>query len=412
MRIETIGRSDGPLVVEAAGLTKVFSDFWMRTTAKAVDAIDFEIRPREIFGLLGPNGSGKSTTIKMILGLLRKTKGKLSVFGRDPGDVAVKRRIGYLPEESYMYKFLDPVETLDYYGKLFGIARAERRRRSGELLDMVGLSGAAHRPVGEFSKGMARRLGIAQALINDPEFLILDEPTSGLDPIGTRQVKDLLLELGRRGKTILLSSHLLADVEDVCDRMVILYGGKIRAAGTTDELLSDTAHSVIRTPRLKAETIAHIDALLQREEGVGIESVAAPHQRLEDLFMEIVERARQEQAATSGALHGGRTASFLAAGAEERPAELIAQLERGESTARVAREVTAASTQAAAAKEAAESGTEVLKELLGRPEAPAAASRPVAQPPKPPSAVDRGVIEGLLGDSKRDRGDGPPSGGR
>ncbi|MBU3729579.1 MAG: hypothetical protein FGM37_10095 [Phycisphaerales bacterium] len=201
-------------------------------------------------------------------------------------------------------------------------------------------------------------------------------------------------------------------MEDVCDRMVILYGGKIRAAGTTDELLSDTAHSVIRTPRLKAETIAHIDALLQREEGVGIESVAAPHQRLEDLFMEIVERARQEQAATSGALHGGRTASFLAAGAEERPAELIAQLERGESAARVAREVTAASTQAAAAKEAAESGTEVLKELLGRPEAPAAASRPAAQPPKPPSAVDRGVIEGLLGDSERDRGGGPPSGGR
>ncbi len=412
MRAQTIGSGGGQLVVEAAGLTKVFTDFWMRTTAKAVDSIDFEIRPREIFGLLGPNGSGKSTTIKMILGLLRKTRGKLSVFGRDPGDVAVKARIGYLPEESYMYKFLDPVETLDYYGKLFGLPRAERRRRADELLEMVGLTGAAHRPVGEFSKGMARRLGLAQALINDPEFLILDEPTSGLDPIGTRQVKDLLLELGRRGKTILLSSHLLADVEDVCDRMVILYGGRIRAAGTTDELLSDTSHSVIRTPRLRAETIAHIDALLQREEGVAIESVAAPHQRLEDLFMEIVERARQEQAATSGALHGGRTASFLAAGGVERPADLIAQLERGEESTRVAREVTTAGAQAAAAKAAAESGTEVLKELLERPEAPAQAARPAPEPPKVPNTVDRGVIEGLLGDSDGDRSGGSSSGGR
>ena len=409
MRGQAIGSGGGPLVVEAAGLTKVFTDFWMRTTAKAVDSIDFEIRPREIFGLLGPNGSGKSTTIKMILGLLRKTRGKLSVFGRDPGDVAVKARIGYLPEESYMYKFLDPVETLDYYGKLFGIPRAERRRRAGELLEMVGLTGAAHRPVGEFSKGMARRLGLAQALINDPEFLILDEPTSGLDPIGTRQVKDLLLELGRRGKTILLSSHLLADVEDVCDRMVILYGGRIRAAGTTDELLSDTSHSVIRTPRLRAETIAHIDALLQREEGVAIESVAAPHQRLEDLFMEIVERARQEQAATSGALHGGRTASFLAAAGADQPSDLIAQLERGEETARVAREVSPSGAQAAAAKAAAESGTEVLKELLERPEPSTPAARPAPEPPKPPSTVDRGVIDGLLGD--RDSG-GPSSGGR
>jgi len=398
MRAQTIGSGGSPLVVEAAGLTKVFSDFWMRTTAKAVDSIDFEIRPREIFGLLGPNGSGKSTTIKMILGLLRKTRGKLTVFGRDPGDVAVKSRIGYLPEESYMYKFLDPLETLDYYGKLFGLPRVERRRRAGELLDMVGLTGAARRPVGEFSKGMARRLGLAQALINDPEFLILDEPTSGLDPIGTRQVKDLLLELGRRGKTILLSSHLLSDVEDVCDRMVILYGGKIRAAGTTDQLLSDTAHSVIRTPRLKPETIAHIDALLQREEGVAIESVAAPHQRLEDLFMEIVERARQEQAATSGALHGGRTAAFLAAGTEDRPESLIAQLERGERESRVAREVTPGSAAAGAKAAADDAGRQVLQELLERPEGTAPQAAPAPEAPKAPSIVDRGIIEGLLGD--------------
>ena len=214
-------------VVEAEGLVKTFSDFWWRAKARAVDGITFEIRPHGIFGLLGPNGSGKSTTIKMILGLLRKPKGRLSVFGRDASDVSVKARIGYLPEETYMYRFLNPKETLDYFGKLFGLPRATRRRRTDELLEMVGLEGAAYRVVGEFSKGMARRLGIAQALINDPELLILDEPTSGLDPIGTRQVKDLLVDLRRRGKTVLLSSHLLADVEDVCDRMVILYGGKL-----------------------------------------------------------------------------------------------------------------------------------------------------------------------------------------
>ena len=236
---------DNGVVVRAAGLTKVFADFWLRQKAVAVDGIDFEIRRDEIFGLLGPNGSGKSTTIKMILGLLHRTKGALSVFGTEPTDVAVKRRIGYLPEESYMYRFLTPVETLDFYGKLFGLARQVRRRRAAELLEMVGMSHAANRPVGEFSKGMARRLGVAQALINDPDLLILDEPTSGLDPLGSRQVKDLILDLGRRGKTILLSSHQLDDVQDVCDRMVILYGGRIRSEGTVDQLLEDSGRTVI-----------------------------------------------------------------------------------------------------------------------------------------------------------------------
>lgn len=299
----------GP-IVEAAGLTKVFRDFWMRTRATAVDGIDFTIEPGVIFGMLGPNGSGKSTTIKMILGLLRPSGGRLSVFGRPPSDVAVKRHIGFLPEESYLYRFLTPLETLDYYGQLFGIARSERRHRSEELLDMVGLGPVAHRHVGEFSKGMTRRLGLAQALINDPDFLILDEPTSGLDPIGTRQVKELLIEMRSRGKTILLSSHLLADMQDVCDQMVMLYGGRIRAEGTVDELLSDTQRTVIKSPRLNADVIEKVEGVL-RDAGVAIESVESPRQRLEDLFMDIVERARQEHLATSGALSGGETADFL-----------------------------------------------------------------------------------------------------
>ncbi len=283
------------LAVQAVGLTKVFTDFWMRAKAVAVDGIDFEIRQHEIFGLLGPNGSGKSTTIKMILGLLRPTHGRLTVLGHTPDDVKVKSRIGYLPEESYLYRFLNPMETLDYYGKLFGLDRRVRRRRCEELLEMVGLNQVGRRQVGEFSKGMARRLGLAQALVNDPDFLILDEPTSGLDPIGTRQVKDLLLELGRRGKTILLSSHLLSDVEDVCDRMVVLYGGKIRASGSGDELLEDSDHTVIQTQRLFPETISKIEKVLQDSQGLGIESAHAPRQKLEDLFMKIVEQAKAEQ---------------------------------------------------------------------------------------------------------------------
>jgi ABC-2 type transport system ATP-binding protein len=413
------------LVVEAAGLTKVFSDFWMRQKAVAVDAISFDIRRNEIFGLLGPNGSGKSTTIKMILGLLYKTRGQLLVFGRDPSDVAVKRRIGYLPEESYMYRFLNPMETLDFYGKLFGLSRAVRTRRAEELLEMVGLQHAAFRPVGEFSKGMTRRLGIAQALINDPDLLILDEPTSGLDPIGSRQVKDLLLDLGRRGKTILLSSHHLDDVQDVCDRMVILYGGKIRREGTVDQLLDDTGRTVIRTHRLRPDTISRIEQLLQSTEHVGIESVSAPRQRLEDLFLQIVEQARAEQVATSGAQSGGSTAAFLR-GEVETGGDLIKELEKAPEP-----QVRAAPVAAAAAAPTQGPAADVLGELLkpepisgpspsaapgtapasgaatpgtassGSQPAPAAPSAPAAPAAKPQvrksSDLNQGLIDDLLG---------------
>jgi ABC-2 type transport system ATP-binding protein len=299
------------LIIDAVGLTKIFKDFWMRTKATAVDGITFNIQKGELFGLLGPNGSGKSTTIKLILGLLNTTRGRLTVFGREPHDVAVKRFIGFLPEESYLYPYLNSTETLDYYGRLYGIGRKIRKRRSEELLEMVGLSQVAHRQVGEFSKGMMRRIGLAQALINDPELLILDEPTSGLDPIGTRQVKDLLVELKNRGKTILLSSHLLSDVEDVCDRMAILYGGKIHAEGTADELLVDSDHTLIRMPRIRNDgTISQIESILAQNEGTSIESVEQPRQNLESFFINIVESAREQRIATSGA-HTGDTAPFL-----------------------------------------------------------------------------------------------------
>jgi ABC-2 type transport system ATP-binding protein len=369
-----------------------------------VDGIDFEIRPNEIFGLLGPNGSGKSTTIKMILGLLNPTGGRLTVFGKLPTDVAVKRHIGFLPEESYLYRYLTATETLDYYGKLFGLDRRTRRRRTGELLDMVGLPHMAHRAVGEFSKGMTRRIGIAQALINDPELLILDEPTSGLDPIGTRQVKDLMLELRSRGKTILLSSHLLSDVEDVCDRMVMLYGGRIRAEGTTGELLQDAEHSVIRTPRLDEATAARIRDLLASA-GIAVEGVEAPRQRLEDLFLEIVERARAEQVATSGARSGGRTAAFLRgeSGEASEAEELIEELLTGvapEPVRAVEVDRTAAIRDEAAREDHARDT--VLEELVSERPEPArrATERTIPTPTAP--EVDASVIDSLLGGGSGD----------
>lgn len=394
---------ESDLIVEAVGLEKTFTDFWMRARARAVDGINFEIHRHEIFGLLGPNGSGKSTTIKMILGLLRKSRGRLLVFGRDPSDTAVKAKIGYLPEETYLYRFLNPVETLDYYGKLFGLDRRTRRRRTDELLDMVGLTQVAHRPMGEFSKGMARRLGLAQALVNDPELLILDEPTSGLDPLGTKQVKDLLLELGRRGKTILLSSHLLADVEDVCHRMVILYGGRVRAEGTGEALLADTSHTVLRTQRLKPETIQAIDTLLHEREGLSLESVQAPRQTLEALFLEIVEKARLEQTDTSGARSGGNIASFLRDETADGSA-VVDALVRTPSVSSTVRDVVTKSSVAAATAAAQD---DVLRALVepqttapAKTSASSSSAAPTSAASNPSSAnVDRSLIDGLLGGS-------------
>ena len=387
-----------PPIVEAVGLSKVFRDFWMRTKANAVDHIDFEIRPGEIFGLLGPNGSGKSTTIKMILGLLHKTSGRLVVFGKAPSDVSVKKHIGFLPEESYLYRYLNPVETLDYYGRLFGLDRATRRSRTDELLEMVGLTHVAHRAIGEFSKGMTRRIGIAQALINDPEFLILDEPTSGLDPIGTKQVKDLLLNLKARNKTILLSSHLLSDVQDVCDRMVMLYGGKIRAEGTVEELLEDTNATVIRAPRLKPTTIDRIERVLQEEEGVGIEQVSQPRQRLEDLFLDIVEAARREHVETSGVTETGRTADFLR---HQEGDSLIDSLVSETKIEPEARAVERTQKQSDV-----QAKGDVLDKLVEATPEPEQRATEVDDAPQAPKNVDESMIEGLLGgEEKSDAGE-------
>lgn len=309
-------------VVETAALCKTFKDFWRRPRVEAVKDLNLVIKPGEVFGLLGPNGSGKTTTIKMLLGLLYPTRGRISVFGEPPTSVTVKARIGFLPEESYLYRFLIAHETLDYYGRLFRLPGRIRRERSDRLLDMVGLQHEAKRPIGEYSKGMARRIGLAQALINDPEFLILDEPTTGLDPIGARQIKDLIRALGDKGKTILLSSHVLADVEDVCDRVTILYGGQQQAVGDIGELLCKRDVTQITTPQLAEETIRQLRDLIQRLEKKDILNVSNPRVRLEDFFLRIVEEAQAANLRTSGARRAGAVPEFLSK-ATEPPQEAV-----------------------------------------------------------------------------------------
>ena len=277
----------GDVVIETRNLAKVYRDFWGRSKKAALKPLDLEIRRGEIFGLLGPNGSGKTTTLKLLLGLIFPTSGEAFVFGRPATDVAKNERIGYLPEESYLYKFLDAEETLDFYGRLFGMPPEERARRAAALIEMVGLTRDRKRQLREYSKGMTRRIGVAQALINDPELVLLDEPTSGLDPIGTREMKDLIIDLKRRGKTVIMCSHLLADVEDVCDRIAVLHQGELKELGRVEDLLTVTGVTQFRAKGLSPEAAAEVRAVLARHGGSEIE-VGHPTTTLEDLFLEVV----------------------------------------------------------------------------------------------------------------------------
>jgi ABC-2 type transport system ATP-binding protein len=311
---------NGEVIVSVTGLTKVFKDFWGRPKARAVDNVDFEVRRGEVFGLLGPNGSGKSTTVKLMLGLLYPTKGHIEVFSHSPRHVATKSRIGYLPEESYLYRYLDSRETLDFFGNLFRLPKGDRAKRTEQLLEMVGLSQTRTRAVGEFSKGMQRRIGLAQALINDPDLVILDEPTSGLDPIGCREVKDLIVALARRGKTVILSSHLLADVEDVCDRVVIYYGGKVQAMGTLKDLLATPDAIRITTPALSRGTMERVLETIRKDVAEDKVQIDTPTQNLESYFLAVVQRAQRAAAATSGATAGATVAAYLRGDVEAKPA--------------------------------------------------------------------------------------------
>ena len=275
------------VVVETRNLSKVYRDFWGRQKVQALKALDLQVRRGEIFGLLGPNGSGKTTTIKLLLGLLFPTSGEALVFGRPATEVTKNERIGYLPEESYLYRFLNAEETLDFYGRLFDMPATVRRKRTEELIDLVELGWAKRRQLKEYSKGMTRRIGLAQALINDPELIVLDEPTSGLDPIGTRKMKDLILKLRDEGKTVLMCSHLLADVQDVCDRIAILHQGELKELGRVDSLLKMRDVTEIRTTALNDEAKSEIEAVIRRHQG-RVLSIDNPTTTLEELFLGIV----------------------------------------------------------------------------------------------------------------------------
>jgi ABC-2 type transport system ATP-binding protein len=296
--------------VETFSLTKIFSDWWGRDRVYAVDDLNLQIRYNEVFGLLGPNGSGKTTTLKILLGLLYPTKGKALCLGGDAANPKISARIGFMPEESYLYRYLNARETLDFYGRLFGLPAKVRKMRIEALLDMVGLKAVANRPIGTFSKGMARRIALAQALINDPDLLMLDEPTTGLDPIGTRQIKDLILHLAKRGKTVLLCSHLLADVEDVCDRIAILYGGRIQSEGKVKELLQQTNKKQIITGSISDTALKRIEQIVRDEQADCV--ITSPMDKLETFFIRTVTTAQQLSSPTSGAVSTTKIGHFLA----------------------------------------------------------------------------------------------------
>jgi ABC-2 type transport system ATP-binding protein len=279
-------------VIEIRNLSKVYRDFWGRKKVQAVKSLSLDVKRGEVFGLLGPNGSGKTTTIKMLLGLLFPTSGEISILGKKASDVAKNERIGYLPEESYLYRFLNADETLDFYGRLFNMSAQERNQRADELIKLVGLDQARRRQLKEYSKGMTRRIGLAQALINNPDLVVLDEPTSGLDPIGTREMKDLILKLRDEGKTVLLCSHQLADVQDVSDRIAVMFQGELKVMGSVEELLELREETEIRTGNLSEEGIAEIRAVLKKH-GMPDPSIQKPRADLEELFLKTVRESAE-----------------------------------------------------------------------------------------------------------------------
>jgi len=287
-------------VVVADKLEKTFALGFLRKKVRAVHEVSFEVHRNEIFGFLGPNGAGKTTTIKMLAGLIFPTGGAASMFGERVPSVAAKRRLGFLPENPYFYDYLTGEELLDLMGRLFGLHRAERRKRARALLERVGLgrAGALSLPLRKYSKGMLQRLGLAQALVNDPELVILDEPMSGLDPIGRKEIRDLIRELRTEGKTVLFSTHILSDVELICDRVAIVVGGRLRDCGPLDKLLSPRLlHTEVVLAQDGTQALTKlgpdvdVDAAIRDALAAGkhVVSITPRRESLEDLFVREVE---------------------------------------------------------------------------------------------------------------------------
>ena len=395
--------TENQYAIETISLTKIFPDWWGRAKVIAVEDLNLQIRQNEIYGFLGPNGSGKTTTIKMLLNLLHPTKGAAFVFGGTVDNPSISARVGYLPEESYLYRYLTARETLDFYGRIFGLSADVRKSRIETLLEMVGLSGMGNRQIGTFSKGMARRIGLAQALINDPDLLILDEPTSGMDPMGTRQMKDLFVELARRGKTILLCSHLLADVEDVCDRIGILYGGRMQVEGTVRELLQQKDELQMRTGQLSERTLEQIRRIVLHE-GSPID-IEKPMDKLESFFIKVVAKARQEKQRTSGAEVGTGISGFLAEKPVVQQENILDQLvgvnlqatvekAKNEGTVETTKPVAPPQTQ-----QAASADHRLLEELTQKKtDVPSPSTEAVhKEKPKEEPAVKKNILDELTG---------------
>lgn len=271
--------------VVVSGLTKTFPVPLQRRSVVAVRDLNLRVAAGQVYGLLGPNGSGKSTTLKVILGLVSPTRGKAEIFGRDSTEVASREAVGFLPESPYFYKYLTAAETLRFYGKLCGMHGAKLTKRIDELLELVRLTDARDRRLRGFSKGMLQRIGLAQALVHEPQLVVLDEPTAGVDPAGSREIRDLILDLKRHGTTVLLSSHLLGQVQEVCDRVGILANGVLVREGTMTELLGVRNQTALVLENAAPELLRGITSLVENS-GARVVEQGTPQTTLEQLFLE------------------------------------------------------------------------------------------------------------------------------
>jgi ABC-2 type transport system ATP-binding protein len=271
--------------VEIRHLVKDFKTSFKRQHLRAVDDVSIRIMPGEVYGLIGPNGSGKSTTMKALLGLVAPTSGHCAIFGKDSLKVDSRNEVGFLPENPYFYKHLSGTETLEFYGKLCGIRGAALKDRVAELLELVDLKGASHRRIGGYSKGMLQRIGLAQALIQQPRLVILDEPTAGVDPIGSREIRDLIFKLREQGITVFLCSHLLEQVQEVCDHVGIIFRGKMVKEGRLDDLIAIEDQTELILKDADPALVAEIEALVARDAKAKLIRSGKPRTTLERLFL-------------------------------------------------------------------------------------------------------------------------------
>ncbi len=285
--------NDNHIAINIRNLTKDFSVGIRSVKLRAVDDLSLEIGHNEIFGLLGPNGSGKSTTIKIILGLLEASAGECEIYGKSSSTVAARRSVGFLPEAPYFYRYLSGRELVRFYARICGVKRRKIKERVNEVIELVGMTEAAQRRVGTYSKGMLQRIGLAQALVHDPQLIILDEPTAGVDPIGSAAIADIIRELRRRGKTILICSHLLAQVEGLCDRVAILHRGKLIRRGMIEDLVDDKDTKSLIVKNLSEEGRSAVEREIKKQGGE-LCRVERPKLSLDSLFIREVEKREAE----------------------------------------------------------------------------------------------------------------------